>query len=154
MKAIKIIFGTLFGLATVAYLVQFVQVLAKATFSTRGIVDIFAAFFALAVGALFTIWSFQSALGKHVREEPEVEKTVDMSLAPNATVTWLSIILIPLTFWIPLFGPVIGWIGIRRARWVHMPDWIAFLLACFFFIGVAFTLAYLIAMCLPLFGRP
>jgi hypothetical protein len=150
MMVVKIILGTIFGLATIGYLVQFIQVLVSVRFSTEGIVDITGAFFALCVGALFTIWSFQSAFGKQAPEAPE--EGVDMSLAPNATVSWVLIVFVPLTFWVPLVGPIIAWIGIRRARWVTMPDWIAFCLALLFFIAVAVTGACALALGLPLLG--
>jgi hypothetical protein len=153
MKTVKVVLGTVFGLATIVYLVQFIWVLARASFSAGGILDVFGAFVALCFGTLFTIWSFQSAFRKQSPDDSEIEEVVDTSLAPNATVSWLFIILIPLAFWIPVLGPTIGWIGIRRARWVRMPDWVAFLLACFFFIGVAITVAFVIGLSLTILGR-
>ena len=111
-------------------LAAFVRALARADFSIKAIVEIASAFFVICAIALFTKWSFHHAFGKPPSDESE---SLDAFLAPNPVVSWLLIILIPLAFWIPILGPIIGWIGIRRARWVTMPDWVAGLLACLFF---------------------
>jgi hypothetical protein len=150
---VMIILGTVCGLATIVYLVESLLILIRTDFSPRGFTEIGSALFALCIGALFTKWSFQSAFGIRDPEDAEgADEVVDMSLAPSATVTWLFIVLTPLTFWVPLAGPVIAWIGIRRARWVTMPDWIAFCLALLFFIAVIVTGGFVLFFGLPLLG--
>ena len=147
------ILGTICGLATIGYLVQFIWVLVRSGFSPEGLTEIASALVALCIGTFFTKWSFQSAFGIRDREaSEEAEEVIDASLAPSATVTWLFIALTPLTFWVPLAGPIIAWIGIRRARWVRMPDWIAFCLALLFFIAVAVTGGCALVFGLPLLG--
>ena len=61
MKAVKIIFGSLAALVTLAYLVQFIGVLTTGDFSTRGITQIVAALAVFCFGAAITAWLFRSA---------------------------------------------------------------------------------------------
>ena len=61
MKVVKIIFGVIAALFTVAYLVQFIGVLSSGESSTQGITQIAAACVPLCIGAAITVWLFQSA---------------------------------------------------------------------------------------------
>ena len=60
MKTVKIIFGALAALVTLAYLVQFIGVLTTGDVSTLGITRIVASLAVLCFGAAITVWLFQT----------------------------------------------------------------------------------------------
>jgi len=78
MKTVKIALGTVFGLATVCYLVLFLQALTKFIlvwardgYSPRGLSETGSAFAALCIGVAFTTWTFQSAFKKRMPQQEE-----------------------------------------------------------------------------------
>ena len=75
MKILKIVFGVLAGLLTVAYLVQFIGELLKADSSAMGLSTLGASLAALALGAAITFALFQSALRKPPSDGRRNEKT-------------------------------------------------------------------------------
>lgn len=153
MKIIKLVLGTVFGLATVVYLIEFIRVLGKASFSTWGLTDVILSFVALAIGTLFTIWTFQSALGKRAPKEEPPNVDLHISQAPGSAVSYLLVALVPLTFWIPLIGPIVSWLAIRQARWITLPDWVSFLLVLLFFVAIAVTITCALVLAMDLLGR-
>ncbi len=61
MKAVKIVFGVLAGLATLGYLWQFISAVTTGDLSTQGTTEIVAALGVLCVGAAITVALFRSA---------------------------------------------------------------------------------------------
>jgi cytochrome c biogenesis protein CcdA len=115
MKIIKIALGTVFGLATVGYLAQFLQTLinfilvwVRVGYSPRGLADTGAALAALCIGATFTIWTFKSAFRRSTPKQEQTEDGASPELEePDFWDRFLAVLSIAL-FWAPCVGLVVA----------------------------------------------
>ena len=115
MKLFKILLGTVFGLATVFYLAQFLQTLNKfilvwvrGGYSPRGLADTGATLAVLCIGATFTIWTFQSAFRKQNLQQDTTGDAPESEFEePDFWDRLLAVLSIAL-FWAPCLGMVVA----------------------------------------------
>ena len=81
MKLIKIVLGTIFGLATVCYVVLFLQTLVRFVrvwvtwgYSAQGLSETGSALVAVCIGVFFTKWTLGSAFRKRAPPQEEDEQ--------------------------------------------------------------------------------
>lgn len=91
MKIIKVIFGTVLGLATVCYvalfaqtLIRFIHVWVTAGYSPQGLSETGGALVAVCIGAAFTVWTFQSAFRKPTSRKEEAKTRHEAETARDA----------------------------------------------------------------------
>ena len=78
IKTVKIVLGTVFGLASLCYLVvflqyltEFIRVWASVGYSPKGLSETGCVFAALCIGVAFTTWTFQSAFKQRMPQQDE-----------------------------------------------------------------------------------
>ncbi len=72
--------------------------------------------------------------------------------APSVKTSKLLVAIVPLVFWVPIFGMIVTSAAIDRAYWLILPDWISSALAACFFVAAAITLVVLVAVSVVLVG--
>ena len=71
-----------------------------------------------------------------------IERRAGKGPAPNAIITKICVAAVPLVFWVPLVGFLFVSFALYRTHWLNLPNWLSFVLVCFFYLAVAITLVW------------
>jgi hypothetical protein len=66
--------------------------------------------------------------------------------APSLKTSKLLVAMVPVVFWVPIFGMIAASAAIDRAYWLILPNWISSCLAACFFVAAAITFLVLVLM--------
>jgi hypothetical protein len=81
-----------------------------------------------------------------------MERRAGISTAPNGVVSKFIVGAVPFAFWIPFAGLLVCSLALYRSAWLKLPEWISFLMCCFFYLSVSITVVTVFILAMDYFG--